>query len=107
VPESTPRLTEPVQSQALQRPPDPTTRQELRERIEALIDPTLEEHLCARAMHDLDRTLIDVERSFRDELAAWRADQEAQIRDRVRGEIERAVDEVVASLARERGTGFH
>ncbi len=86
-------------------PPDPTTRQELRERVESMLDPALEDRLCERALADLDRTLIDVERGFRDELATWRADQEAEIRDRVRGEIERAVDEVVAALARERGNG--
>lgn len=90
-----------------QRSPDPITRQELRERVESLLDPTLEDRLCERAMSDLDRTLMDVERGLRDELEAWRADREAQIRDQVRGEIERAVDEVVAALARERGSGLH
>ncbi|MCE2948168.1 MAG: hypothetical protein ACK515_17765 [bacterium] len=86
-------------------PPDPTTRQELRERVESLLDPTLEDRLCERAMADLDRTLMDVERGFRDELEAWRSDQETRIRDQVRGEIERAVDEVVAALAREHDAG--
>jgi len=86
-------------------PPEPTTRQALRERIESLLDPALEDRLCQRALADLDRTLIDAERAFRDELAVWRADQSERIRDEVRGEIERAVDEVLAALARERGAG--
>ena len=100
-------LPQPLPALVPQLPPDPTTRQELRERVESLLDPTLEDRLCERAMADLDRTLIDVERDFRDELAAWRDGQQAQIRDQVRCEIERAVDEVVAALARERGGGFH
>jgi hypothetical protein len=86
-------------------PPDPITQQELRERVESLLDPTLEDRLCERAMADLDRTLMDVERGFRDELESWRSDQETRIRDQVRGEIERAVDEVVAALAREHDAG--
>jgi len=80
-------------------PPEPTTRQALRERIESLLEPELEDRLCARVMADLDRTLIDVERTFRDELAAWREDQSVRIRDEIRAAIERAVDEIVAARA--------
>ena len=83
--------------------PDPTRRQELRERVESLIDPDLEQRLCERAMADLDRTLIDIEHGFRDELTVWRDEQLTLMRDQVRSEIERAVDEVVAELARQRG----
>lgn len=85
--------------------PEPTTRQELRERVEAMLDPDLEHRLHERAMASLERTLIDIERGFRDELAAWREEQTAQIRDRVRTEVERAVDEALAELARQRGPG--
>lgn len=81
-------------------PPEPTTRQALREHIESLLDPTLEDRLCARAMADLDRTLIDAEHAFRHELATWREGQSALIRDEVRIAIERAVDEMMAARTR-------
>jgi hypothetical protein len=57
------------------------------------------------ALADLERTLIDIERGWRDELAAWRDEHVSRMRDQVRGEIERAVDEVVAELARQQGPG--
>lgn len=85
--------------------PEPTTRQELRERVEAMLDPDLEHRLHERAMASLERALIDIERGFRDELAAWREEQTAKIRDQVRTEVERAIDEVLAELARQRGPG--
>jgi hypothetical protein len=84
---------------------DPDSVQALRRRIEALIDPDLEQRLCGRALADLERTLIDIERGWRDELAAWRDEHVSRMRDQVRGEIERAVDEVVAELARQQGPG--
>lgn len=84
---------------------DPTTPQALRERVEAMLPHDLEHRLHERAMASLERTLIDIERGFRDELAAWREEQTAQIRDQVRAEMERAVDEVLAELARQRGPG--
>jgi hypothetical protein len=37
----------------------------------------------------------------------WREEQTAQIREQVRAEVERAVDEVLAELARQRGPGAH
>ncbi len=103
-----PTLTEPVAlpGRSLTQPvPDPMSRQTLRQRVESLLDPDLEQRLYRRALADLERTLIDVERGFRDELAAWRDEHMAQMRDQVRGEIERAVDEMVAELARQRGPG--
>ena len=84
---------------------DPDSVQALRRRIEALIDPDLEQRLYERALADLERTLIDIERGWRDELAAWRDEHVSRMRDQVRGEIERAVDEVVAELARQQGPG--
>ena len=84
---------------------DPDSVQALRRRIEALIDPDLEQRLYGRALADLERTLIDIERGWRDELAAWRDEHVSRMRDQVRGEIERAVDEVVAELARQQGPG--
>ena len=85
--------------------PDPTTPQALRERVEAMLPHDLEHRLHERAMANLERTLIDIERGFRDELAAWREEQTAQIRDQVRAEVERAVDEVLAAVARQQGPG--
>ncbi len=87
--------------------PDPTTPQALRERVEAMLPHDLEHRLHERAMANLERTLIDIERGFRDELAAWREEQTAQIRDQVRAEVERAVDEVLAAAARQQGPGAH
>ena len=87
--------------------PDPTTPQALRERVEAMLPHDLEHRLHERAMASLERTLIDIERGFRDELAVWREEQTAQIREQVRAEVERAVDEVLAELARQRGPGAH
>ena len=87
--------------------PDPTTPQALRERVEAMLPHDLEHRLHERAMANLERTLIDIERGFRDELAVWREEQTAQIREQVRAEVERAVDEVLAELARQRGPGAH
>ena len=84
---------------------DPDSVQALRRRIAALIDPDLEQRLYGRALADLERTLIDIERGWRDELAAWRDEHVSRMRDQVRGEIERAVDEVVAELARQQGPG--
>ena len=114
-----PTLSEPVELQGalvpiavpipVPAPPsvgaDPDSAQALRRRIEALIDPDLEQRLYGRALADLERTLIDIERGWRDELAAWRDEHVSRMRDQVRGEIERAVDEVVAELARQQGPG--
>jgi hypothetical protein len=93
--------------QATVAPParHPMTPQELRERLEAMLPHDLEHRLHERAMASLERTLIDIERGFRDELAAWREEQTAQIRDQVRAEVERAVDEVLAEVTRQRGPG--
>ena len=103
-----PTLTDPValQGAAVPQPaPDPMSHQALRQRVESLLDPDLEQRLYQRALADLERTLIDIERGFRDELAAWRDEHTTQMRDQVRCEIERAVDEVVAELARQREPG--
>ena len=114
-----PTLSEPVELQGalvpipvpVPAPPppsvgaDPDSVQALRRRIEALIDPDLEQRLYGRALADLERTLIDIERGWRDELAAWRDEHVSRMRDQVRGEIERAVDEVMAELARQQGPG--
>jgi hypothetical protein len=110
-----PTLSEPVELQgamvSMPVPPlpsvgaDPDSVQALRRRIEALIDPDLEQRLYERALADLERTLIDIERGWRDELAAWRDEHVSRMRDQVRGEIERAVDDVVAELARQQGPG--
>jgi hypothetical protein len=110
-----PTLSEPVELQGAMVPipvpvppaagADPDNVQALRRRIEALIDPDLEQRLYGRALADLERTLIDIERGWRDELAAWRDEHVSRMRDQVRGEIERAVDEVVAELARQQGPG--
>jgi SpoVK/Ycf46/Vps4 family AAA+-type ATPase len=84
---------------------DSTTLEELRERVEAMLPHDLEHRLHERAMASLERTLIDIERGFRDELASWREEQTVQIRVEVRAEVERAVDEVLAELARQRRPG--
>ena len=65
-----------------------------------MLDPQLESRLCERALADLDRTLLDLQHDYQAELAAWRDDQTGRIRDQVRGEVERAVDEVVDALFR-------
>ncbi len=83
--------------------PEPDREDELRQRIASLLDPDLQQRLCERAIADLERTLIDVERSLRDELAAWRDEQASRIRDQVRAEVDRALDQAVADLARHGG----
>jgi len=65
-----------------------------------MLDPQLESRLCERALADLDRTLLDLQHDYQAQLAAWRDDQTSRIRDQVRGEVERAVDEVVHALFR-------
>jgi hypothetical protein len=82
---------------------EPDREAELRQRIASLLDPDLQQRLCERAIADLERTLIDVERSLRDELAAWRDEQASRIHDQVRAEVERALDQAVADLARHGG----
>lgn len=75
--------------------------EQLRERVNALLDPSLEQRLTERTLSDLDRTLIDLQHDFQQDLATWRQEQAERIREQVHGEIERAIDEVVDALVRQ------
>jgi hypothetical protein len=79
---------------------DPDSDEALRERLRARLAPDLVAHLTTSAIAALDRTLIDIERDVKSELAAWREEQAARIRSDAQAEVERALDALVTELRR-------